>query len=186
MSQERRNPRGHDFYMDVWHRKNNLKRFIDRQRAAWMSQIDIDACEYCNLCGQPVAVIETKDITETCKATTVTEKLAERAQLPVFLVEYQLAHPIERCVSCGRPDEVHGQDIVQFWVTDLSVGERLLKLPTDYAEWLWSLRERHWKFECQNGAATKMLHYPSIEMAAVEAENRALKYVIEQREQGTA
>jgi hypothetical protein len=182
MSQNRRNLRGHDYYMDVWHRSDSLKRLIDRQRAQWMCLIDIDACEYCHLCYEPVALIETKNVTAVSKASTVTEKLADRATLPAFLVEYQLLHPIEQCDSCGHPTETHKQDIVQFWVTKLDTQDRVLKLPTDYAEWLWSLRVRHWKLECPNGAAMRMVHYPADEMSRVEAENRALRLVVEKGE----
>jgi hypothetical protein len=163
VSQRRNLPRGHDFYMDVWHRKDSLQRFVGPRRAGWMSQIDIDCCEYCHLggCLEPVALIETKLIMSTDKTVTVTKNLARRAELSggCYLVEYETTKPPIVCYECGRPDSVPDNDIAYFIVTDGSLerGGSVEKTPVEYAEWLWSLRIPHWDSECTNPARLRML-----------------------------
>lgn len=154
MSQDRRSPRGHDLYLDVWHRKDSLSRFVGSQRAHWMSMIDIDCCEYCFLggCFQPVALIETKLIISTEKTMTVTENLAHRANLPAYLVEYAPTRDSISCETCGRPDASPENDIEYFVINGTDE-----KTPAQYAEWLWSLRVTHWRSECSNPASQRML-----------------------------
>lgn len=145
MTQERRAVRSaHDVYLDFWHRKVALSRFLGR-RAQFVSLIDIDCCEYCSLCFEPVALLETKDIRAKSKSGTVTSKLASRARLPAWVVEYSL-------------NEV-GDDIDWFQITPWhpkGCGSRRLS-PQQYAEWLWYLRREHWQTECRNGASGRML-----------------------------
>jgi len=161
MSQERRHGRGHDFYMDVWHRKDSMRRFVDGVTAGWMSQIDVDSCEYCHMCYEPVALIETKDVKEVSKVWTVTRNLATRADLEAYLVEYELSGTRLKCVSCDRVDGADDIDLVMFHVTrwDATTGlfVRDPMSPQAYAEWLWKLRYPHWTTECRNPAAPKML-----------------------------
>lgn len=153
--------------MDVWHRPEALKRFVDPLRADWMSQIDIDCCEYCHLggCMEPVALIETKLVMSRQKAMTVTRNLARRASLSggIFLVEYETTKPPRLCAECGRPDADPDNDISYFIVTDGSVekGKSVERTPAEYAEWLWSLRRPHWENECENPARLRMLEYPT-------------------------
>lgn len=166
-SRERRMPRGHDFYMDVWHRRESLQRFVGRQRADWMSQIDIDCCEYCHLggCLEPVALIETKLIWASDKTMTVTRNLARRAELAggAYLVEYETKSQVSLCDECGRPDADPDNDILYFIVTDALAdrgGTLPEQTPSEYAEWLWSLRFEHWRSECTNPAKARMLDWP--------------------------
>jgi hypothetical protein len=156
MSQRRRNKRGHDPYMDVWHRSEHLSRYVGKFRAQWMHQIDIDSCEYCHLCSEPVALIETKNVEAVTKAGTVTTLLAGRAHLDFYLVEYELKQPLHECTECGAAQEVQGQGIVRFFVTDELLDRRQMD-PQEYAEWLWSLRIPHWQSSCSNPAAPRML-----------------------------
>jgi len=167
VSQQRRHQRGHDLYMDRWHRKESLQRFLPVPVAAWMTQIDINCCEYCHLggCLETVALIETKLIWSFDKTITVTENLGRRARLSggIYLVEYQPTKPTHYCESCDRPDDVPGNDIEYFVVTGGTTTEQrtsVEKTPQEYAEWLWSLRFNHWLNECPNPAKTRMLHYP--------------------------
>lgn len=145
MSQQRRAPRGGtDPYLDVWHRSPTLDRYLGR-RARWVSLIDIDCCEFCHLCSEPVALIELKDVRAASKVGTVTARLASRAMIPAWLVEYEISDD--------------GTDITRFIATPWHpVGEGPRELtPQEYAEWLWALRADHWKNECRNGAAGRML-----------------------------
>ncbi len=171
MSHARHLPRGHDQYLDIWHRKESLRRFLDPQVAEWMSLIDIDCCEYCHLggCLEPVALIETKLVMSTDKTMTVTRNLARRASLSggVYLVEYQTAKPSRLCAECGRPDADPDNDIEYFIITDGSVdqGESVERTPAEYAGWLWSLRFPHWMSECRNPARSRMLSWPTARAA---------------------
>ena len=171
MSQNRRAPRGHDLYLDVWHRRDSLQRFVGQQRATWMSLIDIDCCEYCHLggCLEPVALIETKLVWSSEKTITVTRNLARRANLTgaVFLVEYATVRETSLCDQCGRPDADLDNDISYFIVTDGSVERSAGRemSPAEYAEWLWMLRFPHWQQECANPARSKMLAWPALHAA---------------------
>src|SRR5690554_3397154 len=160
MSQRRRCKRGHDPYMDQWHRAESVQRFIDRLRAQWLTQIDIDSCEYCFLggCLQPVALIETKLIWSVDKTITVTQNLAKRAGIPAYLVEYETTLPTAKCDTCHQPVAVEGNDIEYFIITGPD-GPLPEKDPAKYAEWLWELRFDHWRNECTNPAREKMLNF---------------------------
>lgn len=144
MSQERRSTRtNHDVYLDFWHRREALSRYLGR-RAQWVSLIDIDCCEYCHLCYEPVALVETKDIRAKSKAGTVTAKLASRAMLPAWVVEYSLT-PAGDDIEWFRLTQWHPQ----------RPGTQQLTAQ-QYALWLWDLRREHWLRECRNGAAPRM------------------------------
>lgn len=158
MSQQRRCKRGHDPYLDQWHRRESVNRFLDGNRAQWLTMIDVDACEYCHLggCLEPVALIETKLIWSREKTMTVTANLARRASLPVFLVEYETLKPSESCETCEQPVAVEGNDIAYFVITGDGAPQDELS-PQAYAEWLWRLRLGHWRDGCVNPAAARML-----------------------------
>jgi len=125
-----------------------------------MTQIDVDSCEYCHLCSEPVALIETKDVHAMTKASTVTTKLAERAHLEAYLVEYELNGDRGSCSACGRAEPAAHEDIVKFFVTEWtgSAYEREPLDPKPFAEWLWSLRFPHWQSECSNPRSAAMLY----------------------------
>lgn len=54
-----------------------------------LTYIDIDACEYCENCREPLALIETAmDVGQSFKATTVMRNLAKLAGIPAFLALY--------------------------------------------------------------------------------------------------
>lgn len=160
MSLRRYCKRGHDPYMDQWHRPDSVSRFVDVNRARWLTQIDIDSCEYCHLggCLEPVALVETKLIWSREKTMTVTNNLARRAAIPAFLVEYETTKPTGACDHCGQPVAVDGNDIAYFVATGVS-GSLPEMDPAKYAEWLWELRFGHWRSECGNPAATRMLEW---------------------------
>lgn len=79
-----------------WHREPNLP-----HEAAY---IDIDGCEYCRQCKEPVFLIETAHKTGKPKATTVLRALAKRAGISAYLVRY------EGCMS-----NESNVDIQQVW-----------------------------------------------------------------------
>jgi hypothetical protein len=129
MSQHRRHERGFDMYMDFWHRKDSLQRFIGIERARQTSMIDLDSVEYCWLCYQPLVLIELKRDNEGSRIGLVTARLAKMAGIEGWLVVYAQ----------------DGDDIKWFetqrWHPESATATRLT--PAEYAEWLWSFRDRH-------------------------------------------
>lgn len=97
--------------------------------------IDIDGCEYCHLCGEPVALTET-----TCSArpknARVMAKLAEWARVPAYVVAYDGA----------------GFD-GGFTVRDVAGGTPVRMTQERFARWLWELRVPHWRGECAHPCA---------------------------------
>lgn len=68
-----------DMLFSLWHgRLNKNYKFLD-----------IDWVEFCHICSEPLALIELAIDVGQWKPTTVTRKLAERADLPAFCILYQ-------------------------------------------------------------------------------------------------
>ena len=65
----------------------------------WLDYIDIDYCGYCHVCRQPLVLIEVTEDRGQTKATTVTRRMAEAANVPAYLVMYRKADSggIESC-----------------------------------------------------------------------------------------
>ena len=66
-----------------WHRKYD-----------GIAYIDVDSVECCQYCFEPLAIIETcYDKGQTWKATTLSKIIAERLNIPCFLVFYKESTP---------------------------------------------------------------------------------------------
>lgn len=125
----------------AWHRRASTKRFVGWEKAQLLAMIDLDVSlyiEYDDGTKEPLALIETAvDVGQNHKSTTVTRKLAERANLPCFLVLYTLT------TNLNPADRKH-KDIHQFRVKRMRPKEekewRVLT-PQQWAETLLSLRE---------------------------------------------
>ena len=118
-----------DLTYSRWHRMENIKRFLPLRIAACLKVIDIDWCEACQHCSEPLALIETQAGDRPPKPARISANLAQRAQIEAYSVSYV----------------VEGDDIAWFrvhrlWPVELT--ERRLS-PDEYAGFLWSLRERH-------------------------------------------
>lgn len=62
-----------------------------REQGRELAAIDIDFVEYCVYCNEPLALVETtRDVGQGYKATTVTQALAQKAGLEVWLVYYSV------------------------------------------------------------------------------------------------
>lgn len=120
-----------------WHRPEWTERFLGKMHASWLSQIDIDSCEYCDQCGKPLALIELQASTAPPKAAPVTCKVARLSGLSAFSVSY--------VPTLGGDDVEKGQDIGRFrWQQQAPERSSVVDLePADYAAWLWTLREDH-------------------------------------------
>lgn len=108
-----------------WHRPQSIRRFLGFRVASWLTVIDIDWCEYCGSCKEPVALIETQEGNRPPKDAPVMRRLAHRADLPAYSVSYVVEDAL----------------ITSFRVRDLNGGVGELRLtPDKYAAFLVSLR----------------------------------------------
>lgn len=132
-----------DLLYSRWHRPSRVREWMTAREAAMLTQIDIDWCEYCAFCGQPVALIETQESTRGPKSARVTGNLAELADVPAYSVAFQRSES--------------GDDIALFTVRQLKPVEQEIGalLPGVYAYWLLALREQHNRanIECGRNAA---------------------------------
>jgi len=136
MSQEERS-NTRDLVYSAWHRTKSLSRFIDTETAMKTAMIDIDGVEYDPLTKKPVALIETAIYGKHHKAATVTRNLAIMAGIPAYVVRYVDA-------DTPNPANVKWPDITEFHVRRIApdYSETRIMTPTDFAEFLVSLRTR--------------------------------------------
>lgn len=113
-----------------WHRTGSLRRHLGVVTASRCCMIDIDACEYCCICGEPLALIETQITTAPPKRARVTERLAALAGVPAYSVSVDA--------------DIDG-DPTMFLVQQRapSVCEVQTMNPQVYAYFLWALRGNH-------------------------------------------
>lgn len=114
-----------------WHRVESLKRFIGVVAAAKTPMIDIDACEYCCHCKEPLALIETEKTDRPHpKKARVTQALARKAQIPGYSVAY----------SVDADDEIR-----DFRVQRIEPPDDWFDFmqPEEYADFLKRLRDDH-------------------------------------------
>ena len=79
----------------AWHRRTSTSRFIGLNQAQLLAMIDLDASlyvEYDDGTKEPLALIETAmDVGQPYKTATVTMKLSQRADIPSFVLLYELS-----------------------------------------------------------------------------------------------
>lgn len=118
-----------DLTYSEWHRTKSLGRYVGQRAAYECSTIDIDWCEYCRRCGEPLALLEM-----TCgskpKHAPVMTRLAKRADVPGYSLSYET--------------DDHGE-IVLFHLRHLTPSDDRSFTFTagEWAMWLVGLRERH-------------------------------------------
>jgi len=113
-----------DLTYSGWHRPASIRRYLGFRVASLLTVIDIDWCEACGYCGEPMALIETQEGNRPPKSAPIMRRLAERAGLPAFSVSYVVEDAL----------------IVAFRVRDLNGGDEQRLAPQEYADWLVSLR----------------------------------------------
>lgn len=99
------------------HRPRQVQMFIGPRRAAQMTVIDVDWCEYCYRCAMPILLVETERSSGPPKDARVTTNLGRAAGVPVLSVSYEVEdeepssyrvrrlYPLERGVSVYTPEE---------------------------------------------------------------------------------
>lgn len=118
-----------DLTYSQWHRTSSLSRFVDKVDAWECGVIDIDWCEYCRYCKQPLALIETQASKATPKSATVTRNLAALAGISAYSVSFVVLD-----------DEIQRFRLRQIWPTESSVYDLT---PERYASFLCGLRRVH-------------------------------------------
>lgn len=93
--------------------------------------VDVDSCEACCYCSEPVALIETQASTREPKPAPITGVLARLAGIEAYSVSYE--------------PTLDGRDIVTFQVQRVQPPDPTIQtmLPGVYAYWLLSLRDQH-------------------------------------------
>lgn len=114
-----------DLTYSRWHR---LLADLDPVDAS-LHYVDVDAAEFCSVCKEPLALIETaRDVGQSWKPTTVLARLAARAGLPAYCVLYRTS---ER------------EQIIGFRVRTLPTGSWVSMNPWEYRDFLRDLRRQH-------------------------------------------
>lgn len=104
-----------------------------REQGNHLTYVDIDSVEYCRMCKQPLALIETgQDVGQSYKCMTVTRNLARMSHLPAYLVLYQKDES-GKIVSFRR------------WQTEPhdEVSDEVVLTPEQYRNFLCELRRDH-------------------------------------------
>lgn len=103
-----------------------------RTLADHITYIDIDACEYCQKCREPLILIElAKDYGQSNKATTVLRKLALKANISAYLIYYKMDDKTDEIASFRL------RQVSPIW------GNELIMLPLEYAKFLSNIHETH-------------------------------------------
>lgn len=113
-----------------WHRPKSLSRYLPKHLAHRVFMIDIDACEYCDVCKVPLALIETQESRSNPKPARVTTTLARMAGIDAFSVSYW----------CDAEADIEGFKVQQIQPRG---GQVLTLTAAEYAQWLLDLRFGH-------------------------------------------
>lgn len=132
-----------DLLYSEWHRTDALKRYIAHRDAFDCAVIDIDWCEFCRKCKQPIALVEAQCSESDPKEATITSALARLAGIAAYSISYSKTND--------------GLDIEWFLVRQLiplrTAVQRLL--PEEWARLLFDLRLEHEKAACQHKDARR-------------------------------
>jgi len=132
-----------------WHRPQAIKRYLNITDAMKLLVIDIDWCEACRLCSEPVALIETAYTRAAQsqglvpKDARITALLARMAKIPAYSVLYFGEVKKTRCGACEQYSE--SGDIKAFLVRRIQPKDGWIEYmdPERYARFLLSLRDVH-------------------------------------------
>lgn len=133
-----------DLTYSAWHRRGSTGRFIGIEDAQLLAMIDLDVAlyvEYDDGTKEPVLLIEVaRDVAQDNKPSTVTRLLAERADLPAYVVLYRVSEEEPNPASPELPD-IEGFRVKRIWPSTEYTWRKLT--PQEYAEGL--LRVRRWQ-----------------------------------------
>lgn len=122
-----------DLTYSKWHR--NVGGHLDARQVHQLAAIDVDFCEYCVWCYQPLALIEVQRSTARPKSAKVTTALARAAGIEAYSVSFWT----------DDSDVIAG-----FKVADLLAAAPVAELtPPEYATWLLAVRGGHLDGGCR-------------------------------------
>lgn len=127
----------------AWHRVGSLRKLIGPVRASKLTMVDIDSCEACPFCSDPVALIETAHTADDPKPARITSRLAWKAGVEAYSVSYHGTIDRSVCDVCGRGGE--NGEIGEFRVRRIEPDDPHVAVmdPLDYADFLEKLRKSH-------------------------------------------
>ena len=133
-----------DLTYSAWHRRRSTGRFVGIESAQLLAMIDLDVMlfvEYDDDTKEPVALIEVaQDVGQKNKPSTVTRKLAKRADIPAYVTLYQTSEERPNPADPNLPD-IEGFRVKRIW-PQTEYKWRCLT-PQEYAKSL--LRMREWQ-----------------------------------------
>lgn len=140
---EREHSHERDLIYSAWHRTDALRRYIAHRDAFDCAVIDIDWCEWCRKCKQPIALVETQCSAKTPKEATITTALARMAGIAAYSISYT-----------KTTDDL---DIEWFQVRQLVPlrGEVERLLPEEWARRLFDMRRDHERTSCASPQARR-------------------------------
>ena len=129
-----------------WHRRNSTRRYIGIEKAQLLTMIDLDASvyvEYDDGTKEPLALIETAmDNGQSFKSATVTLKLAQRANLPCFVLLYKKTASIPPDIERFRAKRLHPK-IEKEW--RILTPEEWCKTLLALRKWQCSKLDQEWE-----------------------------------------
>lgn len=132
-----------DLLYSSWHRTDALKRYIGHREAFACAVIDIDWCEWCRKCKQPIALVEMQHSAYAPKDAPITAALARIAGIIAYSISYRTTS-----------DDL---DIEAFQVRQLvpirSAVEQMT--PGDWARVLYGMRLTHEATACSHPLAAR-------------------------------
>lgn len=142
MSQRERTGQRDLIYND-WHRRDSLVRWLTDMEAYRCAAIDVDFCEWCTKCYQPIALVETQQSRTFDKPYQVTQNLARMAGIEGYVVSY------------WTTDD--GLDVAGMRVQQIApqLDAPVEMEPGDWARALYEMRVRHEMTSCTNQHAMR-------------------------------
>lgn len=130
----------------IWHRKASIERYLTGTESAQLSMIDIDNCEACCFCSEPVALIEVQVSEGLPKAAPITARLARKANIRAYSVSVIADEDATLDTTLNNGDTITTADILFFRVQQIQPPEEGIELmqPVEYAHFLLDLRSDHW------------------------------------------
>ena len=131
-----------DLAYSEWHRTNSIKRFVGAENAKLLAMIDIDVvlyAEYEDSRKEPICLIETaRDIGQSNKPSTITRRLAEKANIHAFTVLYTPSKTAKNPAAKQWPD-IEKLRVKQIYPNKTSWKELS---PTEWARVLLNMRKK--------------------------------------------
>lgn len=132
-----------DLLYNDWHREHSLTRWLTPVEAFNCAAIDIDFCEWCRKCYEPIALVETQRSRRFDKPYTITRNLALAAGIPAWVVSYW---------TTDDGLDIEGMRVQQV-APSLEAPAEIA--PADWAKRLRRMRQEHELTDCKSPHAER-------------------------------